>query len=88
MWHIIRAGLAKNLNRNIRFVLGQMMLEDRIHPNGDLIGLSHSQTLPHSLSHHIKSKLINLRPLYSYSHGQELFYKSVSNFTNKLVKQL
>ena len=34
----------------------QMMLEDRIHPNGDLLGLSHSQTLPHSLSHHIKSK--------------------------------
>lgn len=33
----------------------QMMLEDRIHPNGDLLGLSHSQTLPHSLSHHIKS---------------------------------
>ena len=23
-----------------------------------------------------------------YSHGQELFYKFVSNFTNKLVKQL
>ena len=26
--------------------------------------------------------------VYFYSHGQELFYKSVSNFTNKLVKQL
>ena len=25
---------------------------------------------------------------YTYSHGQELFYKFVSNFTNKLVKQL
>ena len=24
----------------------------------------------------------------TYSHGQELFYKFVSNFTNKLVKQL
>ena len=23
-----------------------------------------------------------------YSHGQELFYKFISNFTNKLVKQL
>ena len=26
--------------------------------------------------------------LQYYSHGQELFYKFVSNFTNKLVKQL
>ena len=26
--------------------------------------------------------------LITYSHGQELFYKFVSNFTNKLVKQL
>ena len=26
--------------------------------------------------------------LKTYSHGQELFYKFVSNFTNKLVKQL
>lgn len=34
---------------------GQLFLEDRIHPNnGDLIGLSHSHTLPHNLSHHIK----------------------------------
>ena len=24
----------------------------------------------------------------TYSHGQELFYKFVSDFTNKLVKQL
>ena len=26
--------------------------------------------------------------LYMYSHGQELFYKFVSEITNKLVKQL
>ena len=26
--------------------------------------------------------------IITYSHGQELFYKFVSNFTNKLVKQL
>ena len=35
----------------------QLLLEDRIHPNGDLIGLSHSHTLPHNLSHHMKGKL-------------------------------
>ena len=34
----------------------QLLLEDRIHPNGDLIGLSHSHTLPHNLSHHLKGK--------------------------------
>ena len=28
------------------------------------------------------------RPCYLYSHGQEVFYKFVSDFTNKLVKQL
>merc|ERR550532_1704440 len=33
----------------------QLLLEDRIHPNGDLIGLSHSHTLPHNLSHHMKA---------------------------------
>lgn len=33
----------------------QFLLEDRIHPNGDLIGLSHSHTLPHNLSHHMKA---------------------------------
>jgi len=33
----------------------QLLLEDRIHPNGDLIGLSHSHTLPHNLSHHLKA---------------------------------
>ena len=32
---------------------------------------------------------VHFRSLYSvYSHGQELFYKFVSDFTNKLVKQL
>ena len=34
----------------------QLLLEDRIHPNGDLIGLSHSHTLPHNMSHHLKGK--------------------------------
>ena len=28
------------------------------------------------------------KKILSYSHGQELFYKFISNFTNKLVKQL
>ena len=33
-------------------------------------------------------KLSHMGLKLTYSHGQELFYKFVSNFTNKLVKQL
>ena len=29
-----------------------------------------------------------VRSVWTYSHGQELFYKFISNFNNKLVKQL
>ena len=32
--------------------------------------------------------IVMLDTLFYYSHGQELFYKSDSDFTNKLVKQL
>ena len=36
----------------------------------------------------LKPKSRNSLTKLVYSHGQELFYKFVSNFTNKLVKQL
>ena len=35
-----------------------------------------------------KKVKVNSSKIPTYSHGQELFYKFVSNFTNKLVKQL
>ena len=36
----------------------------------------------------LMNTLTRVSLLSTYSHGQELFYKFVSNFTNKLVKQL
>ena len=37
--------------------------------------------------HNVAKKVtLNAKHVHIYSHGQELFYKFVSNFTNKLVK--